>query len=190
MIEVLYKFKNIFLLGLFLSFNINLMAIEEPAFKIVSESENYEIRYYQERLIVQTEYESQNGAFRKLFKYISGSNKSSEKISMTVPVTQVKGERGYLMQFYLPKKFNKSNLPLPADNSIEVSSIKAGHYAVLRFSGRPNDKNFNEHSRALKGYLESDDISIVSSPIKATYNSPFMPPMFRRNESMFHIEWN
>ena len=65
------------------------MAIEEPAFKIVSESENYEIRYYQERLIVQTEYESQNGAFRKLFKYISGSNKSSEKISKDtgLPVT-------------------------------------------------------------------------------------------------------
>lgn len=190
MIEVLYKFRNFLLLGLFLSFNINLMAIEEPEFEIVSELENYEIRYYQERLVVQTKYESQNGAFRKLFKYISGSNEDSKKISMTIPVTQVNSEKGDLMQFYLPKKFKKSNLPLPDDNSIEISLIEPGHYAVLRFSGRPNNKNFSEHSEILKSYLESDGILIVSSPIKATYNSPFILPMFRRNESMFHIEWN
>lgn len=188
--EAFSNLKNIFLLGLFLVFNINLMATEESKFKVVSESENYEIRYYEERLVIQTNSGTQNNAFRKLFKYISGSNDESKKIAMTVPVTQVNDKKGDFMQFYLPEKFTKSNTPLPEDNSIEVTSIDAGHYAVLRFSGRPNKQNFNKHAKILKNYLSKDNISIVSSPIKATYNSPFILPMFRRNESMFLVEWN
>ena len=166
------------------------MATEESKFEVVSESENYEIRYYEERLVIQTNSGTQNNAFRKLFKYISGSNEESKKIAMTVPVTQVNDKKGDFMQFYLPEEFTKSNTPLPEDNSIEVTSIDAGHYAVLRFSGRPNKQNFNKHAKILKNYLNKDNISIVSSPIKATYNSPFILPMFRRNESMFLVEWN
>ena len=188
--EAFSNLKNIFLLGLFLVFNINLMATEESKFEVVSESENYEIRYYEERLVIQTNSGTQNNAFRKLFKYISGSNDELKKIAMTVPVTQVNDKKGDFMQFYLPEKFTKSNTPLPEDNSIEVTSIDAGHYAVLRFSGRPNKQNFNKHAKILKNYLSKDNISIVSSPIKATYNSPFILPMFRRNESMFLVEWN
>ena len=63
-------------------------------------------------------------------------------------------------------------------------------YAVLRFSGRANEQNFNKHSKILKNHLSKDNISIISSPIKATYNSPFILPVFRRNESMFLVEWN
>ena len=68
--EAFSNLKNIFLLGLFLVFNINLMATEESKFEVVSESENYEIRYYEERLVIQTNSGTQNNAFRKLFKYL------------------------------------------------------------------------------------------------------------------------
>ena len=181
---------DIFVLVLFLVFNINIMATEESKFEVVSKAENYEIRYYEERLVIQTDSGTQNNAFRKLFKYISGSNDESKKIAMTVPVIQVKDKKGDFMQFYLPEKFTKSNTPLPEDNSIKVTSIEAGHYAVLRFSGRANEQNFNKHSKILKNNLSKDNISIISSPIKATYNSPFVLPVFRRNESMFLVEWN
>ena len=155
------KIKNIFLLGLFLVLNMNLMATEESKFKVVSESENYEIRYYQERLVIQTNSGTQNNAFRKLFKYISGSNNESKKIAMTVPVTQVRDKKGDFMQFYLPAEFTKSNIPLPEDNSIEVTSVDAGHYAVLRFSGRPNKQNFDKNEKILKNHLRKDNIQIV-----------------------------
>lgn len=181
---------DVFVLVLFLVFNINIMATEEAKFEVVSKAENYEIRYYEERLVIQTDSGTQNSAFRKLFKYISGSNDESKKIAMTVPVTQVKDKKGDFMQFYLPEKFTKFNAPLPEDNSIKVTSIEAGHYAVLRFSGRANDQNFNKHSKILKNHLSKDNISIISSSIKATYNSPFILPVFRRNESMFLVEWN
>ena len=64
------------------------MAYEEPSFAIVQANESYEIRYYNERVVVQTNNTSQNSGFRKLFNYISGKNSNSEKIAMTVPVTQ------------------------------------------------------------------------------------------------------
>jgi len=35
--------------------------------------------------------------------------------------------------------------------------------------------------------LKKDDISILSAPIKATYDGPFTLPMNRRNEAMFEI---
>ena len=66
-----------------------LIAYEETSYRILAANQIYEIREYDDRLAVQTSQENgQNRAFRKLFKYISGSNISSTKIEMTIPVTQ------------------------------------------------------------------------------------------------------
>ena len=65
------------------------MAYEEPSYELLSTTEQYEVRRYYERLVVQTLEESgRNQAFRRLFKYISGDNNTASKISMTVPVLQ------------------------------------------------------------------------------------------------------
>ena len=61
------------------------MAYEEPSFKIVHQTDKYEIRHYQERLAVQSNYTNQNSSFRNLFNYISGANKDSQK---TIPQTR------------------------------------------------------------------------------------------------------
>ena len=176
---------------LVLSFSVPLLfSYEEAGYKIVKESDKFEVRFYDERLVIQTTYGNQNGGFRKLFNYISGSNEDSEKIAMTVPVTQSDSGEGMVMQFYLPSRFDKSNTPLPEDDSLEISSIDAGHYAVIGFSGRSNEKNFNKYSKILRKELDKNNIQIVGPSIKATYNGPFTLPRFRRNESMFLISWN
>ena len=59
------------------------MAYEEPSFALVQANESYEIRYYNERIVVQTNNTSQNSGFRKLFNYISGKNSNSEKMILT-----------------------------------------------------------------------------------------------------------
>ena len=62
------------------------MAYEEPNYKKVHEAEIYEIRHYTQRVVVQTSSNDGDNGFGKLFKYISGSNQGSQKISMTTPV--------------------------------------------------------------------------------------------------------
>ena len=91
------------------------------------------------------------------------------------------------MQFYLPSKFNKDNIPTPSNLEVEIINIKGGYYAVIRYSGRASDKNFIKHKDILENKLTKDNITIISPAIRATYNSPFTLPMLRRNEVMFEI---
>ena len=184
-----YLSTNVLFTGALLFLATSVHAYEEPEFESVLKSDQFEVRFYEERLVVQTKYANQNGGFRKLFNYISGSNKNSEEISMTIPVTQSNPGEGMIMQFYLPSRFDKTNAPLPDDGSLEISSIDAGHYAAIRFSGRSTEKNFNKYSEILRKELERSNILITGPAIKATYNGPFTLPRFRRNESMFLVDW-
>ncbi len=165
------------------------MANEEAIYKVVQKNDIYEIRYYSDRLIVQVANKGDNNSFRKLFKYISGENKNSEKIAMTVPVTQTKKDGKMLMQFYLPSKFNKETTPVPTNPELEIITIPEGFFAVIKFSGRSSDRNFEKHNKILKQKLSEDNISIKGDAIRATYNSPFTLPPLRRNEAMFNIDW-
>ena len=165
------------------------MANEEAKYDVVKSNEIYEIRKYSDRLVVQALNTNQNNSFRKLFNYISGDNETNEKIKMTIPVTQMEKKGNMTMQFYLPSKFNKDNVPNPSRPDVEIVNIEGGYYAVIRYSGRASDKNFIKHKEILENELKKDNISIASPAIKASYNSPFTLPMLRRNEAMFKVNW-
>ena len=165
------------------------MANEEAKYDVVKSNEIYEIRKYSDRLVVQALNTNQNNSFRKLFNYISGDNKTNEEIKMTIPVTQMEKKGNMTMQFYLPSKFNKDNVPNPLRPDLEIVNIEGGYYAVARYSGRASDKNFIKHKEILENELKKDNISIAGPAIKATYNSPFTLPMLRRNEAMFKVNW-
>ena len=165
------------------------MAYEKPSFNIVYQTDTYEIRHYVDRLAVQATHNNQDSGFRKLFNYISGANANSEKIKMTTPVTQSEESSEMVMQFYLPAKFTEKTAPVPTDPRVELITIEEGHYAVIKYSGRLTDKNFNKHKKILKENLIEDKIEIIGPAIKATYNGPFTLPMLRRNEVMFHVDW-
>ena len=166
------------------------MAYEEANYEVVKQNKVYEIRKYSDRLAIETITSNQGSSFRKLFNYISGNNENKEEISMTTPVTQVEKKGNMTMQFYLPSKFNKDNTPIPSNSEVKVLNIKGGYYAVIKYSGRASDKNFIKHKDILKNELKKNDITILSSPIKATYDKPFTLPMLRRNEAMFKIDIN
>ena len=61
---------------------------------------------------------------------------------------------------------------------------------MLRYYGRASDKNFLKHKEILEKELQINNISIISQPIRATYDSPFTLPMNRRNEAMFKVKIN
>ena len=177
------------LITLSLLITFKAMAYEEASYSIVYQNTVYEIRNYSERLAVQVNDINQNGAFRKLFNYISGSNTDSIKISMTIPATQSSENGSKVMQFFLPSKFTKKDAPSPLDKELKLKIIEQGYYAVINYSGRLTDVNFNKHRKILKDNLLKDNIEIIRSAIRATYNAPFTLPFLRRNEVMFRVVW-
>ena len=168
----------------------NSMATEQLKYETIDVNEVYEIRKYSDRLAVETMTSGIDSNFRKLFNYISGRNDTKEKIKMTTPVTQVEKNGNMSMQFYLPSKFNSENVPNPSREDVKIVNIEGGYYAVLRYSGRASDGNFIKHKEILEKELQKNNISIISPPIRATYDSPFTLPMNRRNEAMFKVELN
>ncbi len=184
--------KKLFILTfctLFILSYSTVMANEEAKYEVIDKNEVYEIRKYSDRLAVETSRAGIDSNFRKLFNYISGRNDTQEKISMTTPVTQVEKNGNMTMQFYLPSKFNQDNVPKPSREDVRIINIEGGFYAVVRYSGRASDSNFIKHKDILEKELKNNNISIISPPIRATYDSPFTLPMNRRNEAMFKVEY-
>ena len=179
------KFLSIVFLGLIITSNS--MSYEEANYEVVKKNEVYEIRKYSDRLAIETDISNEGNSFRKLFNYISGNNDKNEEIKMTTPVTQMQKKGNMTMQFYLPSRFNKENIPSPSNPDVKILNIKGGYYAVIRYSGRASDKNFIKHKSILENELKKDNMIILSPPIKATYDGPFTIPMNRRNEAMFEI---
>ncbi|MDA7471948.1 heme-binding protein [Candidatus Pelagibacter ubique] len=179
------KFLSIVFLSLIITSNS--MSYEEANYEVVKKNEVYEIRKYSDRLAIETDISNEGNSFRKLFNYISGNNDKNEEIKMTTPVTQMEKKGNMTMQFYLPSRFNKENIPSPSNPDVKILNIKGGYYAIIRYSGRASDKNFIKHKSILENELKKDNMIILSPPIKATYDGPFTLPMNRRNEAMFEI---
>ena len=178
------------------------MSYEEPKYKTIKTTDVYEIREYDDRLAVEIEYSNEDSGFRYLFNYISGENKSSEKVKMTVPVTQsvkinmttpvTQSSQGgkMKMQFYLPSKFTIKNAPQPTNERVNLIIIKGGVYAVISYSGRLTNRNYSKHYKQIINQLNKDNIAFIEPAIRATYNGPFTLPIFRRNEIMIKINYN
>lgn len=183
------------------------MAIEEPKYTVVKTDGKIEIREYQSYVVAETFItgsemdEASNAGFRKLFKYISGNNRTNTDIAMTAPVTTTRSEKiemtapvtaqrtadGFTIAFVLPGEFTISTAPVPVDSTIYLREIPARFTAVIRFSGRWTEENMQEHQQLLYNWLQVQAISAVGHPIIARYDPPFMPWFLRRNEIQVDI---
>ena len=150
--------------------NNNAIASEEAVYDVVYKNDIYEIRFYSERLVVESEFNNSGSTFRKLFKYISGDNSNSQEIEMTIPVTQINKDNTNFMQFILPSRFNKKTIPIPSNSDVKISIIEQGYFAVIKYSGRSSDKKFIKYSKILEEKLLEDKTLIKGMAIKATYN--------------------
>ena len=194
----------VFLVALLAYFTASVpaMSYEEPEYSIVKKTDVYEVRQYKRRTVAEVTYGEEDSGFRVLFDYISGANKGSKEVEMTIPVTQSKeidmtvpvtqsttGNK-MSMRFFLPMQYSKQNAPEPNDERVRIIDLPAEYFAVISYSGFASDGNFEEHYTKLKSALDKDGIVIKGPPIKATYNSPFTLPFLRRNEAMYPLEWN
>ena len=202
---------NIFSLLIFIFWGTNLSALEEPKYSVLKEYENFEIRNYDSYLVAEVDIEgsynkSGNEAFRILAGYIFGDNQSSikmnmtapveseaiqssEKMNMTAPVFSNKNVNGYTYRFVMESKYTQETLPVPNNSKIRITEIKDRVMAVISFSGRWSQKNFEKHEQILVSDLKNEGIGVASEAIYARYNAPFTPWFLRRNEIMFEIEY-
>jgi effector-binding domain-containing protein len=199
----LLRFR-VFLIAIlaYLTASVPAMSYEEPEYSIVKKTDVYEVRQYKKRTVAEVIYGEEDSGFRVLFDYISGANRGSKEVEMTIPVTQSKEidmtvpvtqsttDGKMSMRFFLPRQYSKQNAPEPNDERVRIIDLPAEYFAVISYSGFASDGNFEEHYTELKAALDKDGMVIKGPPIKATYNSPFTLPFLRRNEAMYPLEWN
>ena len=195
---------SVFLIAIlaYLTASVPAMSYEEPEYSIVKKTDVYEVRQYKKRTVAEVIYGEEDSGFRVLFDYISGANRGSKEVEMTIPVTQSKEidmtvpvtqsttDGKMSMRFFLPMQYSKQNAPEPNDERVRIIDLPAEYFAVISYSGFASDGNFEEHYTELKAALDKDGMVIKGPPIKATYNSPFTLPFLRRNEAMYPLEWN
>jgi hypothetical protein len=201
----IFYYRTVLLL-MFTVINIG-MAIEEPKYTVIKADGKIEIREYQSYVVAETFVsgsdmnEASNAGFRRLFKYISGSNRSSTDIAMTAPVTTTRSEKiemtapvtaqqtddGYTIAFVLPEEFTLATAPVPADSTIHLREVPSRRAAVIKFSGRWTEENMREHQEMLYNWLKEQSIVAAAPPVIARYDPPFMPWFLRRNEIQIDI---
>lgn len=185
------------------------MSYEEPDYTVLYKDGSIEYREYSPYLIAETVIENVddykdagNEGFRRLFRYITGNNRSqseismtvpvqqapaSVKIAMTVPVQQSNSNDGWSLAFTLPSDYTLETAPVPDDSRIRIREVPARTVAVLRYSGRWTESNFTKKKSALQEALTSRGIETIGQMQSAVYNAPFMPPFLRRNEVMVEV---
>ena len=169
-------------------------AYESAEYNVLESEGPYEIRDYPDLMLVTTpmDFHSQgnDGSFGRLFRYISGGNQSDSKVSMTTPVfmeSEVEGKDGQ-MGFVIPKKVAADSVPEPSQESVRIRKRTGGQFAVLRFSGRLNDKTKTAEETKLRLWMEAKGLTGDASIEWAGYDPPWTPGPLRRNEILIRLE--
>jgi len=184
------------------------MAIEEATYKVVKKDNKFEIRDYAPHILAETVVEGDfeeagNKAFNVLFGYISGDNRSREKLAMTAPVSQEpKGEKikmtapvgqqrvqeSWAVSFMMPASYTLETLPEPEDPKVTLRHVPARRIAAVRYSGFWNEKGYLRYKLELESWIREKGHTIVGDPIWARYNAPFTPWFLRRNEILIPVD--
>jgi hypothetical protein len=184
------------------------MAIEEAPYTTIEQHGEFELRQYQPYVVAETIVdggfeEVGNEAFRRLFAYISGANRSaqsiamtapveqraaSEKIAMTAPVTQEKAGDQWRVAFVLPASYTLATAPQPTDPRVTLAVVPEHLVASVRYSGTWRRARYEENLQALERFIEARGLQPIGEPVFARYNPPFMPWFLRRNEILIPVE--
>ena len=178
---------------------------EQTSYTVVAQlDENTEVRRYPPQLVAETtvaapdESSGRSKAFRVLFDYISGANRSQTKVAMTTPVeTSAKPEKiamtvpvetkaqvsgPYAMRFFLPAEYTLETAPQPTNPDVRIFEVPERTVAVLRFSGSRGSDNVARHMSELDTVLNGSAWRAAGEPFSMFYDPPWTIPSLRRNE--------
>ncbi len=182
--------------------------VDELQYTTISQTNNFELRDYAPYIIAETEVEGTlekagNKAFRSLFNYISGGNRSQEKISMTSPVTQEASSEkiamtapveqqqtaeGWMVSFMMPMSYTMDTLPIPDDPNVTLRQVPARRVACVQYSGTWSKKRYLRYLQELESWIEKNSFTTLGKPVWARYNPPFTLWFLRRNEILIQVD--
>ena len=182
------------------------MAIEEAPYEVVKVEGDFEVRDYAPHLLAETFVEGDfedagSSAFKRLFRYISGDNRSQTKIAMTAPVSQQSGEKiamtapvgqqksgdQWVVSFMMPASYTVDTIPVPDDPAVVLREVPAHRAAAIRYSGGWSKARYEKHLALLEGWIEQNKLKAAGEPVWARYNAPFTPWFMRRNEILITL---
>jgi len=183
------------------------MATEEAPYQVVKTEEIFELRDYPPQLLAETIVDGDlegagNKAFRLLFRYISGDNRSrqkiamtspvsqeqkGEKISMTAPVSQQRVQEKWVVSFTMPASYTLETLPVPDDPRVILRQVPARRVASVRYSGFWSEEKYLLNKAKLDTWIQENGFVVVGEPVWARYNPPFTPWFMRRNEILIPV---
>lgn len=181
---------------------------EEPDYTVVREIDGVQIRRYGTRIAAETtvdasnEESSRNEGFRRLARFIFGSNSAKDKIAMTAPVAQqqsqkiamtapVATQRGstgdWVIQFFMPSKYTMDTLPTPKDERVRLVEVPGETVAVLRFNGSYSPDAVAGKTGQLLDTLRRNNIDTIGEARSWFYDPPWTVPFLRRNEVLVTV---
>lgn len=183
------------------------MATEEAPYTVIKTDDIFELREYAPQVLAEIIVEGDledagNLAFRPLFRYISGDNKSrstiamtapvsqepkGEKISMTAPVSQQRVQGKWAVSFMMPASYTMETLPTPDDSNIKLRQVPARRVAAVRYSGLWSEETYLLHKEKLEKWIKDNRFTVTGEPIWARYNGPFTLWFMRRNEILIPV---
>lgn len=186
---------------------ITAMATEEAPYKVVKTDDIFELREYPAQLLAETIVDGDlegagEKAFKLLFRYISGDNRSrkkiamtspvsqeqkGEKISMTAPVSQQRVQGKWAVSFMMPASYTLETLPVPDDPKVTLRQVPARRVASVRYSGFWSEEKFLLNKAKLDTWIRENGFVVVGEPVWARYNPPFTPWFMRRNEILIPV---
>ncbi|QQO52194.1 MAG: heme-binding protein [Thiohalocapsa sp. PB-PSB1] len=195
-------------------FAIAVMSLEEPEYRVLKTTDDFELREYQPFLVAETVVNGRfdqvgDRAFRILVDYIQGGNQGGRNLPMTAPVNQqpkiadlsvldAPGNTSYqaaerdsdawLFQFVMPKEYSLPMLPQPIDERVTLRQMPARLIAARRYSGGWGESKYRANEQALLDALQRERLITVGTPIFARYNAPFVPGFMRRNEILVEVQ--
>jgi hypothetical protein len=184
------------------------VGLEKAKYAVLEKEGDFEIRQYAPQIVAETLVQAGfddagNIAFRRLYDYISGNNrtkesiamtapveqrKSSEKIAMTAPVEQVKTSDGYIVSFLMPGKYTMDKLPEPLDRNVRLTATPARKIAAIRYSGTWSRRRYEQKRELLKKFIADRGLCVTGEDIFARYDPPFQLWFLRRNEVLIPVE--
>ena len=132
---------------------------ENPQHKVLKEERDFEVREYGPLLVARTlsgsTYEtSSKKSFMRLAGYIFGGNQTRKIMPMTAPVFIESRLDGWLMTFVLPKEMISESQPKPQDNRIEISTESSKKWAVMNYTGIPNESLMKDMAAKLSSSIK------------------------------------